>query len=104
MEFNGETTIKASSHRERHEREDDEIGVLRGVGEVRCGGVVGVVGMLASNQKINTIRLKYKNTNEIVQRIFLLLICTFSVPLYNNLLLVKNRLFHQISKHKFIQL
>ena len=86
------------------ESEDDEIGVLRGVGEVRCGGVVGVVGLLACYHKINTILLKYKNKNEIVRRIFHLLILTFSVPLYNNLLLVKYELFHKASKYKLIQL
>ena len=42
--------LKASSHRECHEREDDEIGVLRGVGEVRCGGVVGVLVLLPKCQ------------------------------------------------------
>ena len=103
--------LKASSDRERHEREDDEIGVLRGVGEVRCGGVVGVLvllpkcqGHVAFYHKINTIFLKYKNKKKIVRRISHLLIWTFSVPLYNNLLLVKNKLFYKASKHKLIQL
>ena len=72
------------------------------VGAVRCGGVVGVVGLLASNHKINTPlevqKHKWNRTTD-----FLLLIWTFSVPLYNNLL-VKIRLFHTMSKHKLIQL